>query len=286
MIKELRRFATITGSEILRMFARKRTYIGYAVFTAFNLLFGYLFSRPGPQKFFRRPLERSGYPFEEYFSALTLGFLILAVSTVFLAVIFFSLVGGDIVAKESEDGNLRLILSRPVSRLKLLLSKFLACQFYTVTLVIFIGVLSYITGSFLARWNGGLFAFAPERNLFAVFEFGEGLRRYGLAILLLSLSMTTISSMGFLFSCQRMKPAAATILTIGVFFIDTILAQIPYFQDYKQWFLSTHLGSWINAFRQPIPWPDAVMDYAYLMGISATCFIIGWLTFERRDLKA
>lgn len=282
----MRQLFTITGSELFRLFARRRTYIGFASFAAFNALFLFLFSRPGPQKLFRRPLESSGFVFEDYFSALTLAYTIVALTTIFLTTLFFPLVSGDIVAKESEDGNLRLILSRPVSRFRLLLSKFAACQIYSAALVLFVGLSCFLTGSFLAKWDGGLFALAPDKHLFSTFPFPEGLGRYALGILFITASMSTVSSVGFLFSCQKMKPSAATILTIVVFFIDAILSKIPYFEEYEGWFITPRMAGWLEAFRHHLRWPWLLENYAFLFGLSATCFILGWLSFERRDLKA
>ncbi|MBU6302937.1 MAG: ABC transporter permease [Verrucomicrobia bacterium] len=279
-------FFRITGSELRRMFARPRTYLGYAAFFLFNVLFLLLMSRPGPSRLFRLPLERAGYLFEDYFSALTLAYSMVALTTVFLATLFFPLVAGDIVAKEVEDGNLRLLLSRPVSRFHLLLSKFIACQLYTVTLVLFIGLISLVTGGFLARWNGGLFAFAPERGLFATFPFAAGLVRFALALLCVAASMGTVTSVAFFFSCQRMKPAAATILTVCLFFIDAIFSRVPYFAEYEDWFLTSRMAAWLDAFRERVPVHELLQNYAILAGISLTCFVLGWAVFERRDLKA
>lgn len=282
----MKQLLTITASELYRLFARRRTYIGFASFAAFNTLFLLFLSQPGPQKLFRRPLENAGFLFADYFSALTLAYSIVGLTTVFLTTLFFPLVSGDIVAKESEDGNLRLILSRPVSRFRLLLSKFVACQIYSAALVAFIGLTCFLTGCFLAKWNGGLFAMAPEAHLFSAFPFEEGWKRYALGICLVTASMSTVSSVGFLFSCQRMKPSAATILTVVLFFMDAILSRIPYFAEYDSWFVTPRMAGWLEAFRYHLRWSWLVENYAFLLGVSATCFLIGWITFERRDLKA
>ena len=282
----MKQFLLITGWEIFRMFARRRTYIGYASFATFSIFFYFLFSQPGPQRMFRMPLERAGYLFDDYFSGLTVAIVILSATTVLLTILFFPLVAGDIVAKESEDGNLRLVLSRPVSRFKLLLSKFCACQVYTLSLVLFVGVFAYLTGSLLADWNGGLFLMIPHTGLFSLFDFPTGIQRYSLGCVMIGLSMTTVSSIAFLFSCQRIKPAAATITAIVIVISDFIFSGIPSFKEFQPWFLAPRLASWQSVFRERILWPDLIENYAILFGISITCFVIAWITFERRDLKA
>ena len=106
--------------ELFRMFARPRTYIGFAVFLVVEGLVLFLFTRPGVQRGMKSWIENVAGGFDTYFSGLTLGFILVGGTVFLLGAPFLSLVSGDIVAKESEDGNLRLILARPVSRLKLL----------------------------------------------------------------------------------------------------------------------------------------------------------------------
>ena len=72
----------------------------------------------------------------------------------------FALVGGDIVAKEAEDGTLRMILSRPISRLRLILIKWLAGMVFSLLLVIALGAFGILFSSFWFPW-GGMFVFVP-----------------------------------------------------------------------------------------------------------------------------
>ena len=90
------------------MFARKRTYIGFGIFLAVELVIYTLLTLDRAEQGMERWIERVAGGFEHYFSALTLAFIIVAFTMAVLGTIFISLVTGDIVAKESEDGNLRL----------------------------------------------------------------------------------------------------------------------------------------------------------------------------------
>ena len=49
--------------------------------------------------------------------------------------LYTGLIGGDLMAKEAEDGTLRMILSRPISRFRLLLVKWLAGLCFSAVLV-------------------------------------------------------------------------------------------------------------------------------------------------------
>jgi ABC-2 type transport system permease protein len=203
----------------------------------------------------------------------------------FLGALYLALVAGDVVSKEVEEGTMRMILCRPVARWRVLLVKYLACVIYTFALIFFIGITALIAG-LLRQGIGGLFVFAPVEGVFALFDFGEGLRRYLLALPLLSLSLLTISSLGFTLSCFNMKPAAATIVTLSIFFVDLIFRTIPYFESLKQWFFTGHMATWLNIFQTRMPHAQMIEDYAYLIAVDLTLVIIGMLHFQQRDFKS
>lgn len=273
------------SGELRKLFARKRTYIGFAAFFCMELLVLGLLQLPRVQGAFRRVIEGSGYGFEEYFSGLTLAFQILSYTIFFLGALYLSLVAGDVVSKEVEDGTMRMILCRPVSRVRLLLVKYLACVIYTFALIAFIAITALVAG-LLRQGIGGFFVFAPLEKLFALYSFGPGLVRYLCAIPLLSLSLLSVTSLAFLLSCCNMKPAAATIVTLSIFFVDMIFRAIPWFESIRHWFVTAHMSTWLNVFQPNLPVLQMVQDYAYLLALDATFVIAGLAIFHGRDFKS
>ena len=75
------------GWELFRLFARRRTYIGFGVFLAVEMLFYWLWTRERSQEGMERFIERIAGGFDEYFSALTLGFLIVTFTMLLLGVV-------------------------------------------------------------------------------------------------------------------------------------------------------------------------------------------------------
>ena len=271
--------------ELWKLFARKRTYLGFGVFLGVETLVLGLCQTASVQQWIRRAIERFGVIFEQYFSGLTLAMIMLPATVLLLGALFLCLVGGDIVAKEVEDGTLRMTLCRPISRLRVLAVKYCTCVIYTLVLVFFIG-LSALGAAIMVRGTGGLFIAAPEENLLAFFDFHEGLRRYLMALPCLSLSLLTITTFSFQLSCWNIKPAAATIAAICLFFVDWILHFLPYFESYHPWMMTTHMATWLNCFRTPIVWENMVADYAYLIGLDGTFLVIGAAVFCSRDFKS
>lgn len=271
--------------ELLKLFARKRTYIGFGAFLLVEIVLLGLLRLPGVQRSVERLLEGVGYEAGEYLSGLTLALLMLVWTIVLLGALYLSLVAGDLVSKEVEDGTMRMILCRPVSRVRVLLQKALASFLYTATLAVFISATALLLG-ILQGGTGGLFVFAPLEGVFAIFEFWPGLGRYLLAQPFLILSLCTISAMGLFFSCLNAKPAAATILTLSILLVDSILKNIPYFESIRDWFLSAHMAAWVQIFQPRIHWIDLIEHYALLIAVDATFLVLGWLAFVRRDFKS
>jgi ABC-2 type transport system permease protein len=271
-------------AELRKLFARKRTYIGFGAFFALELLVLALFQLPKVQSAWRTLIERAGYVFESYFSGVTLALIIL-MATFLLTMLYLALVGGDMIAKEVEDGTLRMTLCRPVSRVRLLLVKYAACVLYTFALVLFVGVSALAVG-LLRHGAGGLFVWAPEQQIFALYEWRDGVARFGASLFFYGLSFLSITTLAFALSSFNMKPAAATICALTYFFVDFILFRLPYFESIKGWFITRNMESWTNIFREQIPWERMLEDYAYLLGVNATLVVIAALVFQSRDFKS
>lgn len=272
--------------ELRKLFARPRTWMGYGAFFAMEALILFVYKLPRSQRHMKDLVERNGLEFGTYYSSLTITFTIMLFSMFLLGSIYFALVAGDIVAKENEDGNLRLVFARPVSRLRLLLVKYAAVCLYTFTFVFFVGVSGYLMAVAAVGWEGGLFVMEPKFKIFSAFpRWGEGATRLAFCAAGIGLSMITLSSMAFMFSCFKIKPAAATIVTLTILFVDMILQNFPFFQPYQEWFITWRMGAWIFLVEQSISWPKIIESYALLAGINITFFIIGWLAFQTRDFK-
>lgn len=283
----MKRLTAQLNAELLRLFARKRTHIGFGVFALLEIVFLVLLHSEASRRWIERSIDRyADGAFDEYFSALTLAVLILRFSVILLGGLYLALVAGDIVSKEVEDGTLRMLLARPISRLRLLSLKYTSCCLYTGALVAFMGITAFLLGSVARGWGGGLFLAVPEKDVFVLSPFGDGLQRYLSALPFLGLSLLTVSSIGFMLSCYPMKPAAATILTLSVLLSDLILRSIPALSDFEPWFLTTHMSSWIHLFERPVPWTEVGRSYALLLAVNASCFVFGWLGFAGRDLKS
>lgn len=279
-------FLSQLGGELRKLFGRRRTYMGYVVFLVMESIILFVFKRPRAQRSMRELIETNGLGFDDYYSSLTVTYWIMGLSMFLLGSIYFALVAGDIVAKESEDGNLRLVLARPVSRLRILLLKYAATSIYTVTFVLFVGITGYAMAVAALGWDGGLFVWDNKMKVFAVFAtWGEGMGRIVMAAVGIGISMITLSSIAFMFSCFKMKPASAAIVSLSILFVDLVLQEFPFFKPYEQYFVTWRMSNWVYLFEMHISWAKLASSYTFLFGLNATLFLIGFTAFRLRDFK-
>src|SRR5262249_54865859 len=127
-------------NELWKLFGKKRTYIGFGAFVVAQSAMLLVCKYTHWQQRFEELLSGNGYLASEYISALTVGLTMILPQMILLMPLYVTLVGGDLVAKEAEDGTLRMILSRPISRVRLLLVKWIAGIIFAAVLVVALGV--------------------------------------------------------------------------------------------------------------------------------------------------
>ncbi len=272
-------------NELWKLFGKKRTYIGFVMFLLSQNVIALVFKYTHASRPMERMLESSGNLADQYISTLTIATIMLVPAAVFLLPLYVALIGGDLVAKEAEDGTLRMILSRPVSRVRLLLVKWLAGAIFSIALVAMLGVFGLVFSRLHFPW-GGLFVWMPEQSILSLFDPGAGLGRYLIGHAMLVTEACSIMCLAFMFSCFNMKPAAATILALSFVFVSFIMEHIPFFKEYQNWFFTYHLHLWQLVFAEPIPWWRVAQSLSLLAGFNATFLAVGITAFQVRDIKS
>lgn len=277
-------FAVQLTNELHKLFARPRSYLGLAAIPIVECALLFVLHRPQSLNYFRRLIEQHGLSFDQYFSGLTLGVELVIWTSSALGALSLALIASDVMSKEVQEGTLQMTLCRPVSRARIVTVKYAACIIYTFALTFFVAGTSLMAG-LLDRGMGGLFVWSPAEELFAAHEAGAGLTRFAAAMPGLALSLTSVTSLGFLFSCMRLKPATVTISTLSIVLVDSAARHVPYFESLRPWFLASHLAAWQQIFALTIPWKRLGFDYACLLAVDAICLSVALAIFERRDFK-
>jgi ABC-2 type transport system permease protein len=271
-------------NELWKLFGKKRTYIGFGAFLLAQngMLLTFRFTRWQAQM--EAMLAGNGYLAQEYVSALTVAMIMLIPQILLLMPLYAALVGGDLVAKEVEDGTLRMILSRPISRFRLLFVKWVAGGIFSAALVLVLGGTALGFARMWFPWKG-MFVFVPGQ-VFNVLSPDEGVRLYVFSHLFMTLNASVVLGLAFMFSCFNMKPAAATILSLSLLFVNLVMEGIPFFERYHEYLLTYHFRSWHKVYVQPMPWAQMGQSICVLLAFNLTTFLIGTAAFQARDIKS
>lgn len=273
-------------AELWKLFARKRSYMGFVAFALLQIALWLIIKLMNGEDALRHQIALHGEAFDKYVSAPTLALVIMNLSVFLLGGLYLALVSGDIVAKESEDGQMRLLLARPISRLRLLGLKFFSCSLYAFLLIQFSAVAALTLGVIVRGWGGGLFAWMPELGVLSFFDSDEAIHRYLLSSVLMGVLMTAVSSVGFFLSCFKIKPAAATIGALSYITIDSIIRISPFMKSYKHLLITKHMSIWSRLFTEEIPWPVIMRGVTVVIAFDLSLFVLGAAVFASRDLKS
>ena len=109
---------------------------------------------------------------------------------------------------------------------------------------------------------------------------------YVLSHLFMTLNASVVLGIALMFSCFNMKPAAATILSLSLLFVNLVMEGIPFFERYHEYLLTHHFRSWYNVFAQPMPSAQIGQSVCVLVAFNLTTFLIGTAAFQARDIKS
>jgi ABC-2 type transport system permease protein len=284
--------------EIFKIFKRPRTYIAFAVIALIIILIQ-IALKFGGKEYVGLMMSGMGDSFEEIPSKIILnGYLVCFVILNLLLInipILVALVSGDSIAGEANMGTLRLLLSKPVSRIQLLIVKFTASVFYTMILLIWVAVLALFLSILLfgVNWLG-----VPRELQFNVMESDDVLWRYALAFCFAAIGLICVSSLAFMLSVFSDNSIGPIVITVCVIIVFTILTQmqIPFYDEtIKPYLFTTHMLGWKGFFyvkaidgvteKGSIENLSAIIkSAAILVGYTVAFLVIAFWYFKRKNI--
>ncbi|MEA3209654.1 MAG: type transport system permease protein [Chthoniobacter sp.] len=277
-------FFTQLRWELFKLAARPRTWLGFGAAVLWQLLGAGVLRLPAVRAGIAHQFHRAGLNFAENFTGLTSSAYMLANAMTFVGSLFIALIAADLVAQEREEGTLRMIFSRPITRGRIFVLKLLVALGYTLGFTWFVGLCGLAIG-LIAEGPGRLAMVGYKESVFGVFEWSEGLWRYWLAVLLVSISECTVALLAFAFSCLRMKPAAATVLALTVFIADDLVRNVPALHSVRHHFLMTRVIAWVGAYNDPLHVARLRRSYSELAIFDVALAGAAWLAFRRNEFK-
>jgi ABC-2 type transport system permease protein len=238
---------TLLQIELFKIFKRPRTYIAFVAIAAIVLLIQLAMYLDGKTYigFMLQSLERfnvEGKILNGYFVC----YFILQTLLIHVPLLI-ALVGGDMIAGEANMGTLRLLISKPISRTSLLISKFLASTVYTLLLLVWMAFLSLLV-SLLIFGTGDLMVF---QSAVIVQIPGEDIFwRYLAAFAYAAIAMTTVAALSFLLSIFAENSIGPIVAAMSIIIVFTILTtmDLPLFLSMKPFLFTSHMLGWKGFF--------------------------------------
>ena len=271
--------------EALRLVRSRRPLMAAASVTLFLALmlvgfYTYAQSRTGGDADFRYTFEN-----RSYFNGLTFALYAFYFGFVLVLPIFAATEGGAQLAGDTGDGTLNLLLTRPISKARLFLTKLGLAAGYAALLV----------GGFLALALGiGLFAVGwGDLDLYpGVLQMtdrpqhmsqGQGLARFLLAWPFASIALLAPLAFSFLVSAWSRSAVNAVGTSVALYLVLYVVAEVHFFQELRPWLFTSYLAYWRELFREDIAWEPLLRDGAKLAGFTLLFTALAFRRFRTRE---
>ncbi|WP_054956576.1 ABC transporter permease [Paenibacillus dakarensis] len=254
-------FLKLVANENMKIYSRIRTWIMLGILALFNVLMPVLLKLTGA------PLDIwTAFSWTESFTFL-------------LNIIFTVVIAADLVAGEFTWGTIKLLLIRPWSRGKILLSKFFALLIFSLLGTAVVAVIGILSSSLL--FSGG----ASQSINLEITDFTTSL----LTLLTDYVELFIVALIAFMISTVFRSGSLAIGLSILMIFTKDLIG-ILFNPEKYEWakyilFLHMDLGEYI---KSPVG-PGGVgigFSIAVLVGYCLLFMLITWWSFSKRDVAA
>ncbi len=142
-----------------------------------------------------------------------------------LAIIGVFIIGASTVASESSDGTIKLLLTRPFKRWKILTSKFIAALLYGLFMYVLSFIFSFVIGGIIYGFGGmdvSVVACLSPSNVFSMNIIAYILFKFALSFT----QVILLLSMVFLVSCLFKSRALAVGISLFVYFVASNVVSV------------------------------------------------------------
>jgi len=258
--------------EVAKLLAQKRTYLGLisAVLVPIIFVVVLVLQTGGP----------NDVPLGRYIrdTGLAVPFVVLFFMSIWGLPLITSLVAGDIVAAESQNGTLKTILTRSRDRGQVFIGKVLAAFTYTVAVVVAMGLVGVVAGSI--AWG-----FHPLTSLSGT----KVSAAHGLALLVASigiyaLPLAGIAAFGVMLSTITRNSAASVVGALMFALFMQLLGVLPGTESFRAYLLGTQFEAWHGFLRVPADWVPVVRALWVCALYIPVPLAAAYVVFIRRDI--
>jgi len=275
---------TLVRIELMKIFRKWRTYIGFIAIGVLVPLLHLAMYLEGQNSidYITRGLRDSFILVGNLLNGYWISYLILNALIIHIPFLI-TLVAGDLMAGEATAGTYRILVTRPVSRMQIVTSKYIAGLIYTSLLIFWLAFMSLVVGMIV--FGSGELIVAGSQAII-IFEKSDILWRFVLAYGFAILSMTVVCSLAILFSSLVENAIGPIVSTMAVIIIFIILSNfdVAILKEIKPYLFTSYMLDWREFFNDPLDFSEITKAVLILAGhivlfFSATAYI-----FKKKDI--
>lgn len=240
--------------ELYKISRRPRTYIAFVAIAAIVSIFQAAFKIDG-QSYLNLMLQSVPDNFELDLSKSINGYFMcyIILNTLLVQVpILIALIAGDAISGEANMGTLRLVLTRPVSRTKLILAKFGASVTFTFLLLIWMAIVAlFLSLSIFGADDLLIFRIKGDESQILQITKDDILWRYMATFGYATVALSVIAALALLLSIFSDNSIGPIVITVCIVIVCTILSNInvPVIdENVKPWLFTSYLVGWKGFF--------------------------------------
>ena len=275
---------TLVRIELMKIFRKWRTYIGFIAIGILVPLLHLAMYLEGQNSidFVTRGLRDSFILVGNLLNGYWISYIILNALTVHIPFLI-TLVAADLLAGEATAGTYRILVTRPVSRMQIVISKFIAGIIYTSSLIIWLAVISLVVG--LIVFGSGELIVAGSQAII-IFDESDVLWRFFLAYGFGILSMSVVCSLAILFSSLVENAIGPIVSTMAIIIIFIILSafDVAILREIKPYLFTNYILNWREFFNDPLDLSEIIKSVSILSGHIILFFAVTSFIFHKKDI--
>lgn len=270
-------------TEIYKVFTSVRTYItfGIAIILMVIINFGLYVEGENILGFILQPLK-------DYFLVqgnILNGYLIayFSLNTLWVHIpVLVIIVSAHIFSGEFEMGTIKLLLTQPISRQQLMLSKIVVMWFYNVLFMLVVAIFALVPAVMIFG-TGDVMVFNNGLQFLLEASFGW---RYGLAVVFAVLGMTAFSSLAMYCAIYFKNTLTAILVSFGILILHTLFQSFT-FEVTSVWqnlLVTYHMSNWQQLFVTDVPWNEILISVSFLCIFTLVFCMLSVMKFNRLNI--
>jgi len=268
----------------MKIFRKWRTYIGFIAIGILVPLLHLAMYLEGQNSidFVTRGLRDSFILVGNLLNGYWISYIILNALTVHIPFLI-TLVAADLLAGEATAGTYRILVTRPVSRMQIVISKYLAGMIYTGSLISWLAFMSLVVG-LIVFGSGELIVAGSDAII--IFDKSDVLWRFFLAYGFGILSMSVVCSLAILFSSLVENAIGPIVSTMALIIIFIILSafDVAILREIKPYLFTNYILDWREFFNDPLDLPEIAKSVLILSGHIMLFFTATSFIFNKKDI--